>query len=61
MTRQLTPVDPGTLQSCDPDGLPMPQGLTVTCAAYNAFRPAARGLLDSMLEEIAAHLCKLEG
>ena len=21
----LTPVDPGTLQSCDPDGLPMPR------------------------------------
>jgi hypothetical protein len=38
----------------------MPQGLTVTCEAYNAFRAAGRRLPDSMLEEIAAHLCRLE-
>ena len=37
----------------------MPQGLTVTCAAGNAFRAAGRRLLDSMLAEAAVHLCGL--
>jgi hypothetical protein len=40
-------------------GLPMAHGFTVTCEAGNAFRAAGRRLPDSMLEEVAAHLCRL--
>ena len=40
-------------------GLPMAHGFTVTCEAGNAFRAAGRWLPDSMLEEVAAHLCRL--
>ena len=42
-------------------GLPVPHGFTVTCEACNAFRAAGRRFPDSMLEEVAAHLCGLEG
>jgi hypothetical protein len=34
---------------------------TVTCEAGNAFRAAGRRLPASMLEEVAAHLYRLEG
>jgi hypothetical protein len=36
-------------------------GLTVTCEACNAFRAAGHRFPDSMLEEVAADLCGLEG
>jgi hypothetical protein len=39
----------------------MPHGFTVTCQAGNAYRAAGRRLPASMLEEVAAHLCRLEG
>jgi hypothetical protein len=39
----------------------MPHGLIVTCGACNAFRAVGRRFPDSMLQEVAAHLCRLEG
>src|SRR5918995_3468540 len=41
-------------------GLPVPHGFTVTCAACNAYRSAGRQFPEGMLEEVAAHLEKLE-
>ena len=42
-------------------GLPVPHGFTVTCEACNAFRSAGRRFPEGMLEEVAAHLERLEG
>jgi pyruvate,orthophosphate dikinase len=42
-------------------GLPVPHGFTVTCEACNAFRSAGRRFPSGMLEEVAAHLERLEG
>ncbi|HKQ02372.1 MAG TPA: pyruvate, phosphate dikinase [Actinomycetes bacterium] len=41
-------------------GLPVPHGFTVTCEACNAYRSAGRQFPDGMLDEVAAHLEKLE-
>src|SRR5215211_8089659 len=41
-------------------GLPVPHGFTVTCEACNAYRSAGRQFPSGMLEEVAAHLEKLE-
>src|SRR5918994_707233 len=41
-------------------GLPVPLGFTVTCEACNAYRSAGRRFPDGLLEEVAAHLEKLE-
>jgi pyruvate,orthophosphate dikinase len=41
-------------------GLPVPHGFTVTCAACNAFRAAGGRFPDGMLDEVAAHLGRLE-
>ncbi|HEX3214068.1 MAG TPA: PEP/pyruvate-binding domain-containing protein, partial [Actinomycetota bacterium] len=41
-------------------GLPVPLGFTVTCEACNAYRSAGRQFPAGMLEEVAAHLERLE-
>ena len=41
-------------------GLPVPLGFTVTCEACNAYRSAGRQFPEGMLDEVAAHLEKLE-
>ncbi|MFL6269486.1 MAG: PEP/pyruvate-binding domain-containing protein, partial [Actinomycetes bacterium] len=41
-------------------GLPVPHGFTVTCEACNAYRSAGRQFPSGMLDEVAAHLEKLE-
>jgi pyruvate, orthophosphate dikinase len=41
-------------------GLPVPHGFTVTCEACNAYRSAGRRFPSGMLEEVAAHLERLE-
>ncbi len=41
-------------------GLPVPHGFTVTCEACNAYRSAGRQFPEGMVEEVAAHLERLE-